>query len=62
MYHKATFINICYDFGIYLSFHYSKTLSLIKVIAILQISYLAGFYPGSPKACLNKRTGSAVLQ
>ena len=35
MYHKATFIGICNDFGIYLSVYYSKILSLMKSTAML---------------------------
>ena len=35
MYRKAKFISICNDFKIYLSAHYSKILSLMKIRAIL---------------------------
>ena len=59
MYHKATFISICNDFGIYLSVHYSKILWLMKIIGIL-LKKLTGLFP--PKACLNKPTESAVVQ
>ena len=35
MYHKASFISIRYDFGIYLPVHYSEILLLMKSIGIL---------------------------
>ena len=44
MYYKAIFISICNSFRIYLSVRNSKILSLMKILAILEIKHLHAFF------------------
>ena len=34
----------------------------MKVIAVLEMKHIAGLFPGSPKASINKRAEGAVVQ